>query len=289
MTSYRRLPFSLVLEPEPDARSVPTMLSSSDPWTVLAGCVASAKAGRLQELERIPNLMRETREAAFWDAASELLGLAAPWDLQRNVLAGFLPEKDRFGVQYYMTTMLSYGCGLWAVDPMLKLYEVADSNEARSHIAQRLSLLLEPEPGPVSDGAPTEDDYLDLPGGDVEMVLVHDYADYRATAGLARSKLNSVLRADADAVFQGAALDVATVAASIRRRFHVGLKGSARNYPALRILEAMTGVSARDVLLEDGTLHDLAAIALVESASDLKIVDSFKPGRRYFFGTEVPE
>lgn len=297
---FRLLLDTLVFDPELSASEVSRLQGASDPWEALAHLVHRASRGDFSGLAQVEQLMRSFDSALFWDAATSFVGVAGSWATIEAIARSFLRERHHLGVQNYVSNMLVYACNPGFAEMLLTLYEAAEDDDARRHLARSLSLLLEPGTGPISAGAPETDKYDDE---EYEEGQEPDFAamsreelfakvrHYDAYRDLIFATRDAVLATCADpraAVFEGTQLDAIGLARTLIARM-ASPRGPAGVYEGAWLLAAMIGKDARAVLSPMGYITSLGAGALLEDVQDDSAVHNFRPGWRYFFGHPVPD
>jgi hypothetical protein len=153
MTDLKDLVYSFNLDLPLHGRDLNQFRDSSDPWQALAYLVARASEGDFSESNRIKDLMRGFESALFWSAATSFAGMAAPWSTISGIIEAFRAQDHTYGVQYYLSNMIMYGCRLADVDTLFGYYIKGADYEIRDHVSKCLSLLIEDGSGLVWLGA----------------------------------------------------------------------------------------------------------------------------------------
>lgn len=294
---YRLLLDTLVFEPELSASEVSRLQRSSDPWEALANLVYCASHGDFSGLAQVEQLMRSFDSALFWDAATSFVGVAGTWSTVEGIARSFLRERYHLGVQNYVSNMLVYACNPSFAEMLLTLYEAAEDDDARRHLARNMSLLLEPGTGPISAGAPETDKYDDeeyeegqepdfaAMSAEELFAKVRHYDAYRDLVFAIRDAVLTTCADPRAAVFEGNQLDAIGLTRTLIARM-ASPKGPAGVDEGTWLLAAMIGKDARGVL---SPLATLGPGALLEYVLDDPAVRNFIPGQRYFFGHPVPD
>jgi hypothetical protein len=301
MKRFEALAHSLVIDPPLSEAEIAELRLSTDPWRALAYLVHRASIGDFAVVSRIETLMRSYDSALFWSAATTFAGVAGPWRSVRAIAENFRAERHRYGVQYYISNMLMYSCNPEYAELLLELYEAGEDDDIRDHIARNLSLLLEPDIGPVLFGAPESDKYpldedadsskvADYAGlGYVELFAkVQDFEGYRRTVLQARETIQAAGLQPGSAVFEGEKLDALRLATTYTKHTATDSVMASRVFEGLRLLSAMVGLDCRGVVSDSGSLSPLGTSALVEDLIDSPLISRMAPGQRYFFGHPIP-
>lgn len=300
MKDFAQLVHSLILVPPLSQRDRSAIRSSQEPWGMLALELERAQNGDFSGFAEIADLMRRDRTALYWSASATITGLAAPSSALRRIVDDLLDERHRYGVQYYVASMLAYSCLPWAVGPLLALYEAGEDDEIRDHVLRSLSMLLEAEFGPVFAGPEfhdkypddNEDDEVDYSRICPEELLarVPDMAGYRDRLAGILTEIRARGVAARTALFEGALLDAGDVTHRLLRRLTDAGEDSSRVFEGARLVSAMVGADYGAMRnRETGRLDRLATAALLEEVLEALAERDFTPGQRYFFGHPIPD
>lgn len=299
MRDLKNFIYSFVLEPPLSVEEISEFRHSAEPWASLAYLVHRAAEGDFSQVMQIEQLLRASKHALFWFAATRFAGMAGSWDTIERIAASFRAEPQE--LQYYMANMRRYGCNPSFTEPLLELHEAAGDDELRGSIAWNLSFLLEPENGLIWIGARESDKYGDEDDEDGEIpdsanmsfkelfAKKRDHLGYRETVLNAQGRiLESGIRAGS-AVIEGALLDARRLAMRILDRARSTSDAGDRIIEEIVFLSAMTGMDCSKILGKPGGLNTLDTCALVESVLADPKLDAMVPGRRYFLGHPVPD
>jgi hypothetical protein len=267
-------------------------LNSSDPGDVLACVLARCQQGSFDAVSRLLDVLRREDSAVVTNACCQLIGFTGGRRLLEQIVQQYAGELDDPGVQHDVPAAIVNAGALWAVPHLLAMHEVAVDVHARISLEQRLSLLLEPDSGPVWQGpeerSVVEDD--SLPEAFREERIELDEQGYRALVLGRLKELQASGSLNDRNVFyaEGAPLEVEQLARTMMRR--IGSNDFLYRIEWERmVLEATTGVSCRAFFNSEGRLQPLAAVAVIEEFLDSRDAARFAPGVRYFFGHRVPD
>ena len=235
-------------------------------WKGFEQVLASAKNGDFSGAERLLDIYDD----AGWllsGACAELLGdigSRALFERIRPVVTAILDPM--YSVD--LGCSLAIGGHLSSVPALLEtLGKIAEFEDAPALI-QMLSVMLEPEPGPLGDIDRLDD--------------IDTYADdVRLQADALAARLGTT---DAVVMFGDLFSIDKLVAATRRSLTNNGLFNTYLRHK----LEATTGFDFSG-FYENGSLRPLRALAVIEDFEDTGKLARYQPGRRYFFGHPVPD
>lgn len=251
----------------------------------LADLLDAAKAGFVDDLSAVIPLMKQEEDDGFWGRASLLLSSAAPSDVLRLLVHSFTEEmidrKDPVIQGFIAETLLNSGL-LWTVPVALRIMRAQVDRARMFSIPSRLSSLLEPQPGAVFFGPEEIPEDKDLPDW-IDQPFTYDDESFEAIVnGLYQRKLEEMGGDPETALLLGARIDIAAMVPdlimTIGRVEDDDLVARKRV-----ILEGQTGVDLSAFYADDLVLDRMAAMAALEALHDTVDLDSFTPGRRYFF------
>lgn len=264
------------------------MLRSSEVWEVLAGVLLSCQSGNFAELPRIPKLLRKNEGFLFWKAAFELIGYAGSWEFIDWFFRDLQTEINNSNVQYCLAISLANSCGLWAVEPLLKLHAAAVEEEPRYQIERHLSYLIEEENDLIWIGAEEEV----VPDPDPSKIEVYTIVNYEAFAEEVRNARKEVVDrvgSVSKPVYEGRLFDINDIAKRLYDRLTSEDKTEGRIYRERMILEASTGMDCSSFYDEEDSLQYLPASAIMETFLESEEGSRYEPGIRYFFGHPIPD
>lgn len=264
------------------------MLRSSDAWEVLAGVLLSCQSGNFAELPHIPKLLRKNEGFLFWKAAFELIGYAGGWEFIDHFFRDLQAEINNSNIQYCLAISLANSCGLWAVEPLLKLHAAAVEEEPRYQIERHLSYLIEEENDLIWIGAEEEA----VPNPDPSKIEVHTIVDFEGFAEEVRYAHKEVVNRIGSVgkpVYEGRLLDINAIAERLYERLTSGDKTEGRIYRERMIFEASTGMDCSSFYDEEDSLQYLPAAAIMETFLESEECSYYEPGKRYFFGHPIPD
>lgn len=277
----------------------PALLLSQDYTEVLSASLVLAQQGRFDHFGRTLELLESSDNGELWNSAITLLSYAAPYSIIKDWLNTFHDDLyvARAGwVQNYAFRMLS-GCkGLWAVQEMLKIFQMAAGVEQIQVAPVYLSYLLENDWASVFDGPSIDMDQNDVPDFVAQGSLLPSIEESEKWRQLCELRFNdlseSAIASGADpyrvAVFEGEILDVAEVCHRLLRRVKSGIDTEQVEVGRM-LIEANTGLDCSEFFGEDLRLKPLSAAALVEELLSTHNFQSFEKGVRYFFGHRIPD
>lgn len=234
-------------------------------WESFAAEVAAAKQGRFASGLTLLELYDRDADWVRRGAYVELIGDAGSDVLLEHVHRLFdagLPVD----YSYDFAAMLFHWGRLDVVPTLVEIYRAAFEFQDARYLPPRLGLLLEEEPGPLSKVGGTVS--AEEAAAICELALAH-HAALRARHG------------ELAYVFRGRLLDVQWIA----RCALADLSRGAMVPEMRRKFEAMTGVDCSS-FYRDRKVQPLSAATVLEQF--LEAPRRLVPGRRYFFGHEVP-
>ena len=235
-------------------------------WSGFEQILAAAKRG---DFSGVGNL------AAIYDEADWMLSGACA-ELMGDIGSRAFYDELRPAVTTILdptySVDLGRSLGIWGhlsvVPTLLETLEKIAEFEDAPALVQMLSIMLEPQPGPLGD--------------------IHGLQDVAAYSRLVTRQADVVASrigtSDAIVLF-GERFSVANLVEVMRRSLSAG--GPFDPYWRHKF-EATTGVDCSG-FYENEILQRLNALAVIEEFEDLGGVKRYEPGRRYFFGHPVPD
>jgi hypothetical protein len=293
MRDLERLAHSFFFDPPLSAEEIAAFQYSTDPWHSLAYIVHLATTGDFSGTTQIEQLMHANHGYFFWLAATRFVGMAGSWNTIEDIAARVYAGSDT--LREGMVNMMRLSCNQAFADRMAELYEAAEDNDARENMVWYMSLLLEPECDAVWMGAAEtgqdDDEDDDVPwfqgmslGAPVSKK--RDHAGYRETVRNAQAVIRESGLHEADAVFEGMALDPRQIAIRVTRR--TASHHRDRMIEEILLLSAMMGLDISYVQHQPGILDYRDACKFVEKVLSDPRLSSMITGKRYFFGHRVP-
>ena len=187
----------------------------------------------------------------------------------------------------FLAIALANSCGLWAVEPLLTIHTGAVEQEPRYQIERHLSISFEEENDIIWAGA--EEKKVIVESDDIDVRTVVDFQGYAEEVRAARDEMIERLGSMNTPVYEGRASDIAAIARRLYDRLTSRDEAKGRIYRERIIFEASTGVDCNGLFDKDNIPQYLAVAAIMETFLESDSVDSFQPGRRYFFGHPIPE
>jgi hypothetical protein len=260
-------------EPPPFDLLAADRLDDANPFIVAAAALAHAQRGAFDPLGRLVGRLKGSRDAELWDDCAALLGHASPPRLLRDLLDAFRPElavDHDIPIGEYICEILTRSMLPWTVPIMLDVYLSSDDRTAAAALPTWFSLLLEPEPGPISEATLPDPEFRDL---------------VTRTLGALEDEIGT----DSIPILHGRRFSVRGVAEWLHELLLAGDPDD-EVIPELRMhFEASTGIDCGDFFDEDANLRPLAAAAVVERFLEGRDSRRFEPGVRYFFGHRIPD
>lgn len=276
--------------PPPTGITDESYLRSDDPWEVLACVLARLQQGELEAVDRLVGVMRRQDGAGLWNACAQLIGFAGRRELLESLANEFAGRIHERGVQFYVSSALVNGCGLWSVPHLLAMHSATVDDDTRIHIELGLSRLIETEPGPVWSG-PAKVIVVDedLPPPFRETSIELNRKGYAELVETCTGQLRAASGPDDRmAIAEGQILDLNQLTRILLRRIRSSEPTDRIEWERM-IFEATTGVSCREFFDPNGILRPLAAAAIIEDFLESGDAKKYESGARYFFGHKIPD
>lgn len=243
-------------------------------WDVLLSVLAAAKSGHFSGVDRLIQNIVDAQDWVLLRASAELLGDAgssACMKLALQRLGSLVFEPQNFVLQTEFCRSLWCSQWLWTVPVILDVHrrinDRVESSTLRVHMDKLLGRNLSAQ---LSAGILTDEGYA--------QAVLDGHQDLRARFG-----------SDEVPVFQGELYGVNLLA----RYFLNALQSSesSNGYDCIDYrhrFEAATGIDCRIMFDANGVTQPMNAMSIVEQFLESVDVVNYLPGRRYFFGHEIP-
>ena len=261
-------------------------LVSADSDVMIACVLANLQKGRFDVAEALVPLMKSSDSFWVWSAGSKLLAAAGSEQLLKEFIEWGEAREDEAALYKLCLNALLAGFP-WAVEPTLQVLPRFSDDALPPILETYLSWLLEENRGPIFHGPdevlPPENERQ---GWDPSPPLVRDEQGY---ASMVRLRLEEVRSATGNVLLaEGETVSVTRIAERLLARTKTLEVPPARPDQAWHVFSAMTGLDCRGFFDANGNFQRLTAAATVEDFLDSGLGRSMTPGKRYFFGREVP-
>jgi len=251
----------------------------------------AARDGDFHALAALIPLMQQHDDDAFWGEASSLLSSAAPASVLRALVPAFasalFETRDDVVQSWIAETLLNSGL-LWTVREALRIMAAQTDRTTMFAIPARLSLLLEPAPGPIFNGAQKIADSSDVHGLDDRDFTCDDAPYIDGVMRAYAAKRDAAPLGDDAALAFGVPIDIEALARDTLETIG-GAADDERIATVRTILEGYTGFDLARFYDRKAILDRNGAIGALEALFDAVDLTAYPPGRRMFFGRPVPD